>query len=183
MSNTSPWKSFSITKKLTELDALLSVYSASVTFLLSFILANIVLFSFGAVEEHGRWEGALRSWGIGIARGFGYCLNLNVVLILLLACRATLTALRKTILNVVIPFDKAMPLYHSFCGYSTLVCAILHAAGHSSGFPKNMWAITGFLGWRYCVITGFVLFSILSVLVLFASKPMRDKNFELFLAS
>lgn len=182
MPSTNPWKSCSVTKKLTELDALLSVYSASATFLLSFVLANIVLFSFGFATEYGRWEDPLRSWGIGIARGFGYCLNLNVALILILACRATLTALRRTVLNVVIPFDKAMPLYHSFCGYSTLVCAIMHAAGHSVGFARNMWSITGYLGWRYCIITGSVLFSVLSLMVIFAYKPMRDKNFERFIA-
>lgn len=183
MPSAHPWKYFSLTKKLSELDARLSVYSPSATFVLSFVLSNIVLFSFGFAEEHVRWGGALRSWGIGFARGFGYCMNLNVALILMLACRATLTALRKTVLNVVIPFDKAMPLFHSCCGWTTLFCAVMHGAGHSVGFAREMWALNGFLGWRYCVVTGSTLMVILGLLVFFASKPMRDKNFELFSTS
>lgn len=172
------------THRVAEFDAKFSVYSNAATFCLAYGLTNVVLFAFGAAGEFARWPNdALRAYGIGTARGFGYCINFNVALILMLATRTMMTILRRTALNAIIPFDKAMPLFHAFVGYATLVCAIGHGVCHSVGFARNMWALGGFLGWRYCVSTGIPLFVILVGIVTFAYKPNRDSNFERFMVS
>lgn len=172
------------THRVAEFDAKLSVYSNAATFCLAYGLTNVVLFTFGAAGEFARWPNdALRAYGIGIARGFGYCINFNVALTLILATRSLMTLLRGTALNAIIPFDKAMPLFHAFVGYATLVCAIGHGVFHSVGFARNMWALGGFLGWRYCVSTGIPLLAIFCGIVTFAYKPNRDSNFERFMGS
>lgn len=173
-----------VSHRLAEFDATFSVYSSTATFCLAYGLTNLILFTFGAAGEYARWpHDPLRAYGIGIARGFGYCINYNVALLLMLATRTLMTLLRSTALNAVIPFDKAMPLFHAFVGYATLVCAICHGASHSVGFARNMWALTGLLGWRYCVSTGVPLLCTFIIIVLFAHKPNRDRNYERFTGS
>jgi hypothetical protein len=174
--------SHEITRRVAAVDARLSAYNSSVTFLLAYALTNIVLFSFGAAGEYARWpDDLLRATAVGAARGFGYCLNFNVALIVFLASRGVLSLLRSTPLNACIPFDKAMPLFHSFVGYATLACAAMHGACHSVGFARRLWADSGFLGWRFCVWTGFLLLLVFSGMALSARKPRRDANFERFM--
>jgi hypothetical protein len=172
------------TQRLAEFDATFSAYSSTASFCLAYGLTNILLFTFGASEEYSRWPNdVVLRYGIGSARGFGYCINMNVALLLLVATRTLMTLLRNTPLNAVIPFDKSMPLFHAFLGYTTLIAATLHGACHSVGFARNMWALGGLFGWRFCVCTGFPLLFTLLVIVWFSHKPNRDRNYELFMCS
>lgn len=164
------------------LDAKLQVYSPTYTFILCYLLANIVLFFFGAVDEYNRWDDdLLRAWTIGIARGCGNTLNLNIALEFLLASRMTLSKLRNSIFGAVLPIDRAMPELHSLIGYVSIISAVLHGIFHSiAGLSRGMWQ-PGFGGWTWCFATGLVLLSLFSVMVTTAMKPMRHKNFERFI--
>lgn len=175
--------SSALSRSIARLDVSLSVYSNIVTFVLAYVLTLLVLFCFGAAGEYGRWPNDKhRAFAIGAARGFGYALNLNVALVIILASKGVLTMLRRTALNAVIPFDKAMPKFHALVGYVTFFCACMHGVCHSiGGFPRGMWALSDFGEWRYCVATGLVLLIVFSIMVSTAVKRIRDANFERFI--
>lgn len=164
------------------LDAKLQVYSSKYTFLLSYLLTNIVLFFFAAVDEFFNWPNdPLLAWSLCIARGFGFVLNMNVALIFILASKKTLGVLRNTVLGAVLPIDQAMPEMHSLVGYVSFLSAALHGTFHCIGaLAGNLWA-PGFGKWTSCVVSGFVLFSLLGAIVATALRPMRRRNFELFI--
>lgn len=163
-------------------DAKLQVYSPKYTFLLSYLLTNIVLFFFAAVDEFFNWpKDSLLAWSLCIARGFGYVLNLNVALIFLLASKMTLGLLRNTVLAAILPIDQAMPDLHSLVGYVSFVSAVLHGTFHCLGaLAGNLWE-PGFGKWTWCVVSGFILLSMFGSIIATAMLPMRQRNFELFM--
>ena len=133
-------------------------------------LHNLLQFWWGAIEEAVHLMNAgfppKLYYTVPIARGFGYTMNLNVGLILLFGSRSLMTALRRTPLNTLSPFDKAMLLFHTAVGYVVFVAALLHGFFHlAGGLTVPLWG-SGFGGWNFCIITGFVIFAICCVMVL-----------------
>ena len=164
----------------TKLESRLLSRSAYYTVIFLFVLQNLLQFWWGAVEEAHHQHDDYRKYTIPIARGAGYMINFNMVLLILFGSRFLVTALRKTVLNVMFPFDKAMPQFHMIIGYVLYVSAAVHGVFHViPGIIANHWE-RGFGGWTFCVVTGTVIFAIFSVMLFTAREKTRNKNFELF---
>lgn len=119
-----------------------------------------------------------------IARGFGFTLNFNAQLIFLLACRKLLTWLRSTPLSIFLPFDQAMPAAHMAIGYIIAGSAVVHAifhliAGLTPGDQRIGWA-GGFGGWTQAAVTGFVIATVMTTIIVTSLPSVRRKHFERF---
>jgi predicted ferric reductase len=149
------------------------------TVLLTFVLANIILFGHGLVleaEQHSNFK----RYTTTIARGCGYMLNLNVGLILLVASRSTMTMLRNTPLNMLIPFDSLMPGAHMFLGYVCFLSGVFHGIFHFiPGVIAHSWQ-GGLFKWTYEICTGFTMLTIFSVMLFFTRRKIRTLKFEVF---
>lgn len=157
---------------------LLSGQTATVTFI--FILFNLLQFWWGAVEEAHHQPDDYRKYTIPIARGAGYMMNLDMVLILLFASRFLITTLRKTPINILFPFDHAMPQFHIVIGYVIYGASAVHGIFHvAPGIKANHWQ-GGFGGWTFCVVTGLIIFAIFTLMIFTARKKTRNEKFELF---
>lgn len=162
-------------------DAILQCYAPRTTFLLCYVLTNIVLFFFGAVEEHrSRGDDHFLAWTIGLARGFGSTLNLNLAMIIVLSARKILTCLRRTALGSLIPIDEAMPGLHALIGQVAFAASILHTFFHClGGLVRGLWQ-PGYGNWTQLFVTGVVLLIIFFAIFVTALRPVRSKNYELF---
>lgn len=149
------------------------------TTVLAFVLINAILFWHGVLIE-AKQHSNFKRYTTVIARGCGYMLNFNIPLLLLMGSKSFMTALRKTPLNVLIPFDHAMPAAHISLGYICFISAALHGFFHLvPGIIAGSWK-AGFLKWTYAVCTGLFLFCTFSVMVFFARKKVRESKFEVF---
>lgn len=166
---------------LASLDAKLSLYSSTYTIIFVFALSNIVAFFFEAVPEyHRRGQDKFLAWLIGISRGCGNVLNLNFALVILLGARYTFTWLRATPLNLIIPFDKAMPHFHVAVASTSLGFAVVHCLLHLiAGLSRGSWA-KGFGKWTWSFVTGMVLSVAFVAIVITSIKSRRKKSFETF---
>ena len=154
-----------------------------------YVLICTAVWWFGAYKEFhvGHGPGGTdvwQRWPIAIARGWGFVLNWNCQLIVLLAARRALTALRTTALSVFLPLDAAMPAAHMAVGMVIVVAAVLHAvfhliAGLTPGDKAIGWA-PGWGGWTHAAVTGFVLFGVLGVMAATSVPAVRRRRFELF---
>lgn len=160
----------------------LATQGPGLTFGIVFLLANAALFWWGVMEEYGH-QTSFRRFSSVIARGFGFSMNLNIGLILLLASRKFMTLLRRTPLNLIFPFDEAMPKYHAAVGIVTFVSAILHGFFHvvpgviSADGMSPLWS-SGFGGWTFSVASGFLVMLVFTVMMI--ALRARKPNFELF---
>jgi len=175
-------KADSALRSIATFDSKLLCYSPHYTFVLCYVLTNVVLFFIAAVEEYQRWPSdALVRWTIAVARGSGSTLNLNIALIVFLACRATMGALRTSPLSTILPIDQAMPELHSLVGYVSFGSAATHTLFHCiAGLSRGFWA-PGFGKWTWLFITGVLLVLLFALMVATAVPPARRKNFERFI--
>lgn len=160
----------------------LATHGPGLTFGLLFLLANAALFWWGVVKEYNVQTG-FRRYSSVIARGAGYTMNLNIGIILLLGSRKFMTIMRQTPLNLIFPFDEAMPKYHGIIGYVTFVLAAVHGVFHvipgvitAQGLPA-LWS-GGFAGWTFSVVTGFVAMLVYTIMIV--ALRARKSRFELF---
>lgn len=158
------------------------------TFVFLYLLVNATAFFYGAAPE---WDAARAAdkplhqrLAACAARGSGALLNVNSGLVVLVAARRVVTYMRSTMLNMVVPFDKAMPAFHSLVGQVLVVSAVAHVAGHSVNYavanfakeiPRN-----GFHGYRSLLATGLVLTAVLAAVRVTVMPRIRRRKFELF---
>jgi len=146
--------------------------------------ANAIIFFLAATPEQRRWDvGHFRRFATPIARGSGNLINYNAAFLLLLSSRMVLTWLRNTPLNMVVPFDKAMPAFHMLVGYVLLVAAFVHTIAHGvTYFVGNLWA-PGYTGTTSLFGTGCALLVLFSILGATSVKWMRTRRYEVFFYS
>lgn len=141
-------KRFRRRRKFAQAESYLSSNSFIIIFLFIYVNANLLMYTWGAHDEFKHQKGHARTWAIVIARGFGYTLNLNCALVIILACRLSFTLLRETSLNLVLPFDKSFPAFHIIVGYSILAAVIGHGVFHMiwiivwNGWGPGLWGVT-----------------------------------------
>lgn len=151
----------------------------TISALLVYANANILMFIWGAHEEYIHTTRPVMRWLIAIARGFGYTLNLNCSLVIFLACRSLLTWARGIRLaSLVVPVDKAFPGFHKLVGFTILVSVAGHAVFHLA------WIVM-FRGWRaglwqinMCVSTGAVITVIILGMSLLGFAKPKAKHFR-----
>lgn len=149
-------------------------------FMFMYVCAILLIFFWGAKEQWELSKDAPFRWYITIARGFGYTLNLNCALVILLACRLLFTSIRATWLNLLIPFDKIFPKFHIIVGYFVAGAVFFHAAFHIvwvAGWKQ--WS-GGVYGITMTMTTGFILAAILLVMVITSMPRIRSKSFTWF---
>jgi hypothetical protein len=87
-------------------------------------------------------------------------------------------------LNMVVPFDKAMPAFHSLIGHMLVASAVVHVAGHSVNYGARNFAKAiprrGFHGYGQLLITGIALTLVLAAMRTTVMPRIRRRKFELF---
>lgn len=160
-------------------EAYLSTHAFTDLFLVSYFISVFIAFLFGFCSEFLKPQGFFK-WYIGLARSGGYSLNLNSALVILLASRLFLTALRDTAFAEVLPIDKAFPFLHIVIAYTVFFSIVIHVAFHMVWIPG--WKTWDWGLWQLgmTVITGFLLLAVFVLMALFALPSVRRKNFHLF---
>lgn len=166
--------------------AFVESYLSSNAFILAFLFiyvhALFLMYVWGARDEYVYSKERAFRWIITIARGFGYTINLTCALVIILAARLSFTILRETALNRILPFDKTFPAFHIIVGYSILGAVSGHGLFHMiwiagwNQWKPGLWAI------NMCVATGFILASLLVLMVTTAGQKFRTKRFSMFYA-
>lgn len=163
------------------------------TFLFAYALVNVLMFLHGAVLG---WNLAITPknpnpptyilYVSALARGGGALLNLNSVIVIVVAAKALMTYLRRTVLNMIVPFDKAMPAFHSIVGNVLAFGTVIHVVFQSANYAVNKLVyIDRFSGFSLAdyiplLVTGIVLLLVIVVMRITALTSMRKRKFELF---
>lgn len=154
----------------------------SYTFVLIFTILNIITFFIGACPA---WvllkeDTLVMRAATALARAGGAMLNLNAAFIILVASRSLMTILRQTILNMFVPFDKAMPAFHSLVGNFLFVATCLHSVAHLVRYStRYLWA-PGLFGATSLFISGCLLAIIVVAMRVTSLLRIRRKSFESF---
>lgn len=175
-------KRFSFSRFLAETETFSCANGFPILFLTAYVNANLMMFFWGAREQFKHTKGQKMRWLISIARGFGYTLNLNCALVIVLASRLLFTVIRRTPLNLVFPFDKTFPAFHMIVGYVIAISVMGHGIFHMvwiAGWKK--WS-GGLWGISMCVCTGFLLSGILATMVFTSRLSFRKGRFKAFFA-
>lgn len=121
-----------------------------------------------------------------LARAGGAILNLNSALVILVAAKTLMTYLRRTPLNMIVPFDKAMPSFHIIIGNMLVIGTVLHVVFQGANYykfnllkskPSNR---SGLNDYRVLLITGTMLLCIIAAMRITSMTLVRRKNYEVF---
>lgn len=121
-----------------------------------------------------------------LARMGGALLNLNSALIILVASKTLMTYLRRTRLNMIVPFDKAMPAFHIIIGNMLVVGTVLHVVFQTCNYAAfKLWYNNpsdrvGLAHYRSLLITGVILLVIIVAMRITSLSVVRRKKFEVF---
>lgn len=172
---------------ISNFEPILQHHGVIYTFIIIFVLLNFVVFFITAAPAWRKVKNMdqfkndifLRLF-VAIARGGGAMLNLNSALIILVASRTLMTFLRQTALNLYVPFDKAMPAFHSLVGNFLVFSCFLHVLGHIVRYSKIPLTRTGLFSDVSLGITGGILTLILVGMRITSALRVRQKSFETF---
>eukprot|EP00171_Calliarthron_tuberculosum_P000031 IDg31t1 len=159
------------------------------TFISLYFLINAVIMLSGAAEGRVLGYGkAFVQFDI-LARAGGAVLNFNSALIILVASKTLITYLRRTPLNMVLLFDKAMPAFHMIIGNMLVFGTILHVVFQACNYVMfKLWSNNapdrvGLAHFRSLLLTGILLLVIIAVMCITSLSCVRKKKFEIFWAS
>lgn len=152
------------------------------TFTIVFLLVNVIIFFVGAAPA---WlanseEGLALRLAASSARGGGAMLNLDAALVILVASRSLMTYLRRTPLNMIVPFDKAMPAFHSLVGNVLVVATVIHTLGHIVRYSLLREWGGGILGPTSLAFSGSFLVIVVLSMKITALKSLRKRSYETF---
>ncbi|XP_072023938.1 NADPH oxidase 5-like [Amphiura filiformis] len=156
-------------------------------FMASYIILNLYLFIGAGYKYYAMGANIF----VIIARGCGMCLNFNSAFVVALMLRKTLSILRNTKADYVIPFDKSVDV-HKLAGYCIVVYSLVHSIAHccnGMNAPDVVDETTSYKAWQLrmpgiATITGFVLDLYLAVLFLGSLEWVRRSgHFQIFYMS
>jgi hypothetical protein len=100
------------------------------------LVVNLALFVYKFEQYKRRSAFQVMGYCVCVAKGAAETLKLNMALILLPVCRNTLTTLRSTALNHVIPFDDNIN-FHKIMALSIAIATAIHTLAHvTCDFPR-----------------------------------------------
>ncbi|KAJ4795924.1 respiratory burst oxidase-like protein [Rhynchospora pubera] len=100
------------------------------------ITLNTVLFFWKFHEYKNTKAFQIMGYCLCVAKGAAETLKLNMALILIPVCRNTLTSLRSTVLNSIIPFDDNIN-FHKIIAFAITIGTFLHTIMHvTCDFPR-----------------------------------------------
>ena len=107
-------------------------------------------------------------------------LNLDAALVILVASRSLMTYLRRTPLNMIVPFDKAMPAFHTLVGNVLVIATVIHTLGHIVRYSLlRAWG-GGILGPTSLAFSGSFLVIVVLSMKITALKSLRKRSYETF---
>mmetsp|Transcript_2188 Transcript_2188/g.6891 ORF Transcript_2188/g.6891 Transcript_2188/m.6891 type:complete len:553 (-) Transcript_2188:85-1743(-) len=143
-----------------------------VIFLFLWAAANVVLATLAAIKY---WA---PPYYVTIARINGAMLNLNCALILMPVLRNMLTALRRTFLRHVFPFDSNIA-FHKLVGWWIAITGLAHALAHYLNYNTTGQPWT--FGWTTLAgATGHIISIVMVFMYTTAYTPMRRPFFNAF---
>lgn len=167
--------------RVSRVESYLSSNGFVLTFLGLYALANVILFFFAATPERRLWPvGHYRRNLTPVARGAGNLINFNSAVILLVSARKFVSWLRNTPLNMVVPFDKAMPAFHMLVGRVFLAASVVHVGFHLPVYVVSKPWGPGYNGFTQLFITGSMLVALFAILFVTSVRVNRSKRYELF---
>jgi predicted ferric reductase len=159
------------------------------------IFLHMLVFALGMMNYllKDNLVGANHTFGITypIARTAALVLYVDVVFILLPVCRNFISLLRRTPLNDIIPFDKAIT-FHKATAWSIVAFTVIHISAHMVNFYRlAMTDPSKKAGDRFIVflqanfatgpgVTGWIMTACLFVMVWYAAEKRRRASFEAF---
>ncbi|CAK5271852.1 unnamed protein product [Mycena citricolor] len=162
--------------------------------ILHFLIALLGLLHFGLKDN---LTSARATFGVTfiIARASALVLHVDVIFILLPVCRNLVSALRRTPLGDVIPFDESLSL-HKATGWAIVIGSVVHTVAHVINLVHLTMADTNartlgarigfFISANFIIgplITGWIMWVLLGVMVWFAREKRRtaaNGGFERF---
>lgn len=169
-----------------KIEAWLSTNAFNLLFLFLYITANLLMFTWGAVDQYNytkfKYANQPRQKVYNsIARGGGFTLNFNCAIILLLACRLFVTGIRKTPLSKVLPLDKCFPRAHRLVGcFIGLGIAIHVPFPLIRMFEMKEWDSFSWWSSSMTFSTGVMLQILFIILSVFSLPWFRKKLFHVF---
>ena len=166
----------SVSKRIRHIEPILQHEGFVYTFTLVYFIVNVLYFFIGAAPEWQLAAGSSRFIRVvrGCARGSGSILNLNSALIIFVASKIFLSILRRTPLNMFVPFDKAMPHFHALIGSTIAVAAIVHTLCHLINYGVHDIRTTGIHGHIALAVTGSFLFICIGLIRLTSLKTVKS---------
>lgn len=162
----------------------------------AWILLHLLVFFFGFIHYQlkDNLVTARSIFGLtfATARTAALILHIDVIFILIPVCRNFISLLRRTPLNMVIPFDKNL-LLHKATGWSIVVWSVVHILAHMVNFARLAMAdtdakttgdrIVAFLAANFVTgpgVTGWIMTVALGIMAWFAVEKRRRAHFERF---
>ncbi|KAI8322404.1 hypothetical protein GQ54DRAFT_288119 [Martensiomyces pterosporus] len=151
------------------------------------IMIQVALFTIAYFQLQGNpvWSNMHKLLGTTFltARASALALHVDTALVLYPVCRTTITWVRRTPLNRVIPFDHAL-LFHQIIGYSIVLFTFVHAASHYYNYYLVMKA-TGVSYWFLMFatghgLTGNTMMAVILVMGYTAREKVRRRHFNWF---
>ncbi|GMI94670.1 Respiratory burst oxidase homolog H [Hibiscus trionum] len=101
-----------------------------------FVTINLILFFWKYVEFIGSPMYQITGYCVCVAKGSAEAIKLNMALVLLPVCRGTLTQLRSSFLNKIIPFDDNIN-FHMLVALAVAIWSAIHTYMHlACNYPK-----------------------------------------------
>lgn len=186
--------SYSFLRRFACLEARLTHDGLAYTWLLVYLLANVVLWFWGFNCEIGvaRYADDLRRvMKPYFSRSFGRTLNLNSAVVYVVASKASMSYLRTTWLAVILPFDSLMPTFHTLCALLIGVGTLFHVVGNAATIAalemmeerkaRAMGAsLYGERGLLQLTVTGLLLLCVLVAMSSLAFMRGRRVSYETF---
>jgi NAD(P)H-flavin reductase len=164
-------------------------------FVALYVLANVGLFAFAynkfsklsSPGNHYENMGVMFPW----AKGFAYCLNFNLVIIVIPVCRTFIRILYDTsiqasgfggrVLRKVLwffPLDRALR-FHEKTGVIVLICSFGHSLAHLIDAGLEWKNVLSRFGWSP-LISGFILWIVMFFMFPGVMPQIRKGQFEIF---
>ncbi len=176
-------------RTLTKIEPSLQHSGFAITFIFAYFVINAFIVLRGAAKGWVLGKNDPHPWFDVLARSGGALLNLNSALVILVAAKSTMTYLRRTALNMIVPFDKAMPAFHMIIGNVLVLGTVLHVAFQTCNYVVfDLWnnnpaGRAGLTHTRSLLITGAILTLIIAAMRITSLGIVRRRKFEIFWAT
>jgi len=155
-----------------------------------FVILHVLVFTLGYLQYRlkDNYKVSVKMFGetFPIARSSALVLHVDLALILLPICRNFISALRRTPLNGIIPFDKSIK-FHILIGWSIYFFSWLHTVCHWNNLARlsaaNNLGVKGFLLANFATgpgATGYVMLIALNAMVFTSMNKTKKANYERF---
>lgn len=157
----------------------LSAKGCAFTTQVLYAATNVLLFLQAARIEWGLNNG-YRKYLLGVARGCGQLVNLNLTILLLFSSRALSSFLRETDVRFILPLDHILPHYHSKIGIILFTMGAAHGIAQIVEYSLRFRWTLGITGGISEFVTAILICLALLLIVVSIIRSIRQKHYEYF---